>query len=147
MQEEPPGEEPEEQPQQPIHEQFSEPEMEGIRRYGQALGGSPTEFEEEVEKHLANMEKANQRFGRATEAQYQKMRAAQTGGAGPGLGPTESEEALAKQQQTLQQQAATAGQQQATQAQAQQTSPTPPPAPTGPQGVSQPYPAQEEEGK
>jgi hypothetical protein len=135
----------EEQSQAQGPEQFSDDEMAGIHQYGQALGGKPTDFEEEVEKHLQNMEKANKRFGRASEQEAQKMRAAETGGAGPGLGPTEAEEALAKQQATLQQQAAAQGQQQAAAAQQQQTSPTPPPAPTGSQGVTQPYPAQRQQ--
>jgi hypothetical protein len=115
--------------------------MEGIRRYGQALGGSPTPFEEEVEKHLSGQA--------AQERDYKKMHAAQTGGS-PGLGPEEEAQALAKRQQTLQQQTEVAGQRQAAQARAHQTTPTPPPAPSGPQGVTQPYPAkagrEEEEG-
>jgi hypothetical protein len=75
------------------------------------------------------------------EASARKMRAAQTGGS-PGLGPTEAEADLAKQQAVLQQRAAQQAAMQAQQAQAQQTSPQPAPAPSGPQGVTQPYPAQ-----
>jgi hypothetical protein len=41
--------------------------MDQIKRYGQALGGSPTTFDEEVEKHLGKIE-ANKR----------KMRTAKT---------------------------------------------------------------------
>ena len=88
--------------------------------------------------------------GRAHEAGYEKMKAARTGSVEPGLGPSEAEEALQKQQALLQQQSAAQGQQQAAQAQGQQSTPQPPPAPTGPQGVSQPYPAQagpQEEGR
>jgi hypothetical protein len=79
---------------------------------------------------------------REGEVGASKMHAAQTGGAGPGLGPEEEAQLLAKQQQTLEQRAAVQGQQAAQAAQAQQTSPTPPPAPSGAEGVSQPYPAQ-----
>jgi hypothetical protein len=70
------------------------------------------------------------------------MEAAKSGGGGPGLGPTEAESALMKQRQSLEQQATTAGQTQAAQAQAAQPSLTPPPAPSGPAGVTQPYPSQ-----
>jgi hypothetical protein len=116
-------------------DQFSDPEMEQIKRYGQALGGAPTDFDEEVEQEI------NARR-RTREANAQKMRAAQTGGS-PGLGPTEAEQALAKQQQTLQQQAATTGAAAGQQAQAgQPPQPTPPPAPAGAAGVTKPYSAQ-----
>jgi Lon protease-like protein len=69
----------------PVADQFSDEEMEGIKRYGQALGGV-TPFDEAVEARLAEH-----------EANAPKMRAAQTGGS-PGLGPTEAEQTLAKQQ-------------------------------------------------
>jgi hypothetical protein len=121
-------------------DQFSDPEMEQLQRYGQALGGGVTPFDEEVERALTKLHPG--------EAQAKKMRAAQTGGS-EGLGPTEAEAALAKQRGMLEQQAATADQQ-AVQAQQQQPVTGPPPAPSGPQGVTQPYPAQrgqEEEGK
>jgi len=131
----PPGAPGQPPPQGPA-DQFSDDEMEGIKRYGQALGGKPTDFEEEVEKHLTGQ------YAREHEREEAKMHAAQTGGAGPGLGPEEEAQLLAKQQQTLQQKAAAQGQQAAAQAQAQQTPIQPPPAPTGSQGVSQPYPAQ-----
>lgn len=39
-----------------ISDQFSDDELAQIKRYGQALGGSPTPFDEEVEKHLRNIE-------------------------------------------------------------------------------------------
>lgn len=48
----------------PIADQFSDDEMHQIKRYGQALGGSPTSFDEEVERYL-----------RVHEANYAKMRA------------------------------------------------------------------------
>lgn len=114
-----------------IADQFSDPEMEGVKRYGEALGGV-TPFDEEVERHLAGH-----------EANYAKMRAAQTGGGG--LGASKMETAASQQTGAIQQQAATAGQAQAAQAQAAQVPNAPPPAPSGAAGVSQPYPAEEEE--
>ena len=82
-------------------EQFNDSEMDQIKRYGQALGGAPTDFDEQVETALNKRQ-------RAREAGAAKMHAAQTGGS-EGLGPTEAEQALAKQQGALQQQAASAG--------------------------------------
>ena len=87
-------------------EQFSDPEMEQVKRYGQALGGAPTDFDEEVERELEKRG-AYDRI-RPQEASAAKMKATQTGGS-PGLGPTEAEQQLAKQQQALQQQAASTG--------------------------------------
>jgi hypothetical protein len=138
------------QPQQPNQspaDQFSDDQMEQIQRYGQALGGGITPFDEELERELPKLHpgeaEKKRRMAPAIpgEAQAQKMRAAQSGGS-PSLGPTEAEAALAKQRGMLQQQAAAAGQQQAQQAQRQQPVSAPPPAPTGPQGVTKPYPAQ-----
>ncbi len=80
---------------------FSDPEMDQIKRYGQALGGAPTDFSEQVETAL------NERQ-RAREAGAAKMHAAQTSGS-EGLGPTEAEQALAKQRTALQQEAASTG--------------------------------------
>jgi hypothetical protein len=37
----------------PIADQFSDDEMNQIKRYGQAIGGGVTPFDEEVERHLA----------------------------------------------------------------------------------------------
>jgi len=37
---------------EPVADQFGDDEMDRIKRYGQALGGSPTEFDEEVERCL-----------------------------------------------------------------------------------------------
>ena len=72
------------QPQpHPIADQFSDDEMEQMKRFGQALGGAPTDFDEEVEKALDSR-------ARAREASAAKMKAAATGGS-PGLGPTEAE--------------------------------------------------------
>lgn len=59
--------------------QFSDDEIAQIKRYGQALGGSPTPFDEEVDRQAW-----------LHEAHYAKMRAAQT--AGSGLGPTKMEQ-------------------------------------------------------
>jgi hypothetical protein len=53
----------------PIADQFSDDEMDQIKHYGQALGGSPTPFDEEVEKHLKKY-----------EAKKKKMKAAQSDG-------------------------------------------------------------------
>jgi hypothetical protein len=39
-------------------DQFSDDEMAQVKRFGQALGGAPTDFDEEVEKHLARYAKA-----------------------------------------------------------------------------------------
>jgi hypothetical protein len=113
---------------------FSPEEMAQVQRHGKALLGEPTDFDEAVEEHLADHY--------PHEASFKKMRAAQTGGASVGLGPSEMEQQQIKQRDTSQQQTAAMGAQQASQAQAQQTPPTPPPAPTGPTGVTQPYPAQ-----
>lgn len=116
----------------------------------QQQGGSRNKF---VDQGLEFMGLENRKTGepvRAHEGQYQKMRAAQTGGAGPGLAPDEAEQALQRQRAVLQQRAAAQGQQQAQQAQQAfaQTPTQPPPAPVGQQGVTQPFPAeagQEEE--
>lgn len=113
----------------PIADQFSDEDMEQIKRFGQALGGKPTPFDEEVEYHIQRHER-----------NYQKMRAAQSGGSG--LGPSAAERQQAQQTEAMQQQATAQGAQQAQQAQAQQAPISAPPAPSGPQGVTQPYPAQ-----
>jgi hypothetical protein len=52
----------------PVADQFGDDEMAQIKRYGQALGGQPTDFDEEVEKRL-----------RVHEANHAKMRATQIG--------------------------------------------------------------------
>lgn len=113
----------------PIADQFSDEEMEAIKRYGQALGGS-TDFSDEVEKHLAGH-----------EAYYKKMRAAATGGS-LDLGPTEAEQKQVQQQEALQRNQAVQSQAQAAQAQAGQTPVNAPAAPAGPTGTQTPYPAQ-----
>jgi hypothetical protein len=40
----------------PVAKQFSDEDMEQIKRYGQALSGGVTPFDEEVERHLARYE-------------------------------------------------------------------------------------------
>src|SRR5260221_14134903 len=89
------------QPQPNPADQFSDDDMDQIKRFGQALGGAPTDFDEEVEKAL------DARL-RAREASAGKMKAAATGGSA-GFGPREAEEALGKQQSTPPQQTAGAG--------------------------------------
>jgi hypothetical protein len=114
-------------------EPFSDREKAQVKHFGEALLGEPTDFDEEMEKHLADHY--------PHEAGFKKMRAAQTGGS-LGLGPTAAEQAQVGQRETLRQQSAAAGAQQAAQAQGQQASVAPPPAPTGPQGTTAPYSAQ-----
>jgi hypothetical protein len=110
---------------------FTDHEMHVLTQLRPMMGGLDPE-DEEVEQHIKHYEEAN----------AGKMRSAQTGGS-PGLGPTEAEQALAKQQTVLQQQVASSGAATAQQAQAGEPSqPTPPPAPTGSAGVTIPYPAQ-----
>jgi hypothetical protein len=71
---------------------FSDEEMEQVQRFGQALGGQPSAFDEDVEKALARH--YPKEFG------AEKMYAAQTGGS-TGPGPTEAEQALAKREAIL----------------------------------------------
>jgi hypothetical protein len=115
-----------------IASQFSDEEMEQIKRYGQALGGKPTPFDEEVQEHLDGM-----------EANAHKMHAAQTGGGGDvNLAPTEMESTAAKQRGSIAQQTDTQADIQAQKAQAAQAPTNAPPAPAGPAGTNVPYPAQ-----
>ncbi len=51
----------------PVAEQFSDEAMEQIKRYGQALSGGVTPFDEEVERHLARYE-ANRKNMEAAKA-------------------------------------------------------------------------------
>jgi hypothetical protein len=55
----------------PVVEQFSDEDMEQIKRYGQALSGGVAPFDQEVERHLQK---------RTREASAAKMYTAQTGG-------------------------------------------------------------------
>jgi hypothetical protein len=105
--------------------QFSDEEMNQIKRYGQALGGKPTPFDEEVEEDLTGMEQ-----------NAQKMRSAQTGGpeaAAQSLGPSDMKQAQIKQRGAIDQQADTQAAAQAQKAQGAQAPIAPPPAPSGPQ--------------
>jgi hypothetical protein len=45
----------------PVADQFSDDEMALIERYGRALGGSPTAFNEEVERYLRRIEASNRK--------------------------------------------------------------------------------------
>lgn len=110
-------------------DQFSDEEMEGVKQYGHALGGSPTAFDEAVEEHLQGL-----------EANSKKMREAQEGG--QELGPSDIDKEETQQSQGQAKAQAAQGAQQASQAQAQQAPVNAPPAPSGSAGVSTPYPAQ-----
>lgn len=114
-----------------IASQFSDDEMNQIKRYGEALGGKPTPFDEEVQAHLDGM-----------EANAHKMRAAQTGGGDQGLGPSDIDQAQVKQRGASQQTTDTQGDIQAAKAQGAQAPTNPPPAPAGPQGTTTTFPAQ-----
>jgi hypothetical protein len=136
-QQEPPPEQ--EDQSHPVADQFSDPEMEQVQRFGQALGGS-TEFDDQVEQALH----ARGAFDRPRPREHgaKKMHQAQTAGS-EGLGPSESEQTLAQQKNALLQRQAQTGAAGASQAQqGMGAQPTPPPAPTGPQGVTQPYSSQ-----
>jgi hypothetical protein len=52
----------------PIADQFSDDEMAQIKRFGEALGGKPTAFDEEVERYLDAMEKNRARAARGQKA-------------------------------------------------------------------------------
>jgi hypothetical protein len=127
-------------PKKPVSpDDFSDEEKEQIARYGQAMSYPATGFDEEVEKELEKLY--------PQEFAHQKMHAAQTGGASldqPVLGPTAIAKAQIKGSQAAQQQHAAEQAQEAQQAQQAQVSPNVPPAPIGPEGVSEPYPAQNE---
>lgn len=110
---------------------FTDDEMHTLTQLRPMMGG-PDDEDKEVEARLQQHAEAN----------AAKMHAAQTGGS-PGLGPTDAERALVKQQNALQQQTASAGAQSAAQAQGGQSPPaTPPPAPSGPEGTTAPYSTQ-----
>jgi hypothetical protein len=137
------------QSQQQPGEGLSDQQQEALVHIGKMMGPHATGFDERVqamhdeahaEEH-ANTDYEKEFADFPHEASAAKMQAARTAGS-TGLGPTEAEQALAKQQGALQQQSAAAGAQQAAQAQGQQTSVAPPPAPVGPQGTTAPYPAQ-----
>lgn len=123
-------------PKKPIHEQFSDDEMEQLKRHGAAqIGGS--DFSAKVEEHLNALEAKR-------EANASKMKAAQTGGASdPSLAPSEMDQAQVKQRGAMDQQSDVQAAQQAQQAQAAQTPVNAPPAPTGPAGTTSSFPAQQ----
>jgi hypothetical protein len=75
----------------PIADQFSDDEMQQIKRYGQALGGSPTSFDEEVERCL-----------RVHEANYAKVRVGQTDGSNTGAGAQRNGRVAGKQRGAIQ---------------------------------------------
>lgn len=112
---------------------FSPEEMTQVQQHGKALLGEPTDFDEAVEAHL------NEPRGEQNAA---KMRAAQTGGGDQSLGPSDIDQAAVKQGQAMNKQADTQAAQQAAQAQAAQVPVNAPPAPSGPQGSTIPFPAQ-----
>jgi hypothetical protein len=49
----------------PFADQFSDDEMDRVMRYGQALGGGVTPFDEEIERHLARYEANRKKKGAA----------------------------------------------------------------------------------
>jgi hypothetical protein len=55
----------------PVADQFSDDEMEQIKRYGQGLSGGVTPFDEGVERHLARYEAKRKRMEAARGAAYQ----------------------------------------------------------------------------
>jgi len=48
-------------PFRPTRPEFTDEELLMIRGYGEALGGKPTPFDEEVERHLRGLEAAAKR--------------------------------------------------------------------------------------
>lgn len=121
-------------PKQSIPDQFSDEEMEQMKRHGAAqLGG--TDFSAEVEKELDKLQAAR-------EASAGKMHAAQTGGGDQSLGPSDIDTAAIKQRAGVQEEANTQAAAQAQQAQGAQAPVNAPPAPSGPQGTTIPFSAQ-----
>jgi hypothetical protein len=53
----------------PLADQFSDDEMDQIKRYGQALGSGVTPFDEEVERHLAHYKSTRKKMEAAKAAQ------------------------------------------------------------------------------
>jgi coproporphyrinogen III oxidase-like Fe-S oxidoreductase len=52
-----------------VADQFSDDEIDQIKRYGQALSGGVTPFDEEVERHLARYEASRKNMEAAKAAQ------------------------------------------------------------------------------
>jgi hypothetical protein len=63
----------------PVADQFSNDEMDQIKRYGQALSGGVTPFDDEVERHLARYDAKRKK----TEAVKRFRKRAQTALRGP----------------------------------------------------------------
>lgn len=120
------------QKQQMAGEGLTEQQQAALVMLGKGMGDPSDEFDRELQQHMDARH--------AREGNYEKMRAAETGGSE--LGPTEFAAQQQKQAGAMIQNQALQGAQQAAQAQAAQTSPQAAPAPAGPQGVSTPYPAQ-----
>lgn len=125
-------------PQQPGQDQemigmdATPEQQEKMVHLGKMMGDPRDDFNREVQQHLATLY--------PHEASYEKMRAAETGGAS--LGPSDIEKEQTKQSQAQAQTNAAQQAQQAQGAQAQQQPVNAPPAPAGPSGVSTPFPAQ-----
>jgi hypothetical protein len=115
---------------------FTDQEKDTLSTLTQHMGNPLDEFDMEVAHHLERM---------GHERNYQRMRAAQTGG-DQELGPGQFEQEQSKQAQSIEQQATAAGEQKAAQAQSAKAPVSAPPAPAGPAGVSAPYPAQAKPG-
>lgn len=114
----------------PIADQFSDNEMEQMKRYGAAqLGG--TDFSAQVEKEIRKLQRK--------EANAAKMKAAQTSGGAGGLGPSKIETQQADQTNAISQQATSQGAQKAEQAQAKDI-PLQAPAAPGPSGAGETKP-------
>jgi hypothetical protein len=60
-------------PNNAIADQFSDDDMGMIKRYGEALGGKPTPFDEEVEQYI-RQHQANYHRMRAAEKKREKQR-------------------------------------------------------------------------
>lgn len=130
-------------PKQPAADQFSDEEMEQMKRHGAAqLGGTSDsyidspEFSEGVEKELNKLQAAR-------EASASKMKAAQTGGGDQGLGPSAMDQAAVKQGQAVNKQADAMAAAKAAQAQQAQAPINAPAAPAGPAGTTTTFPAQQ----
>ena len=52
---------------EPGHLEFTDEELAMIKHYGEALGGKPTAFDEEVEEHLRGMEASAAKRARSNQ--------------------------------------------------------------------------------
>lgn len=137
------------QQQQLPGEGASDQQQAAAVQLGKMMGPVSDEFDDRVqalhdehhkEEHDANDYESIYGGDRPHEASYEKMRAAETGGAS--LGPSDIEKEQTKQSQVQAQTNAAQQAQGAQQAQAQASPVNAPPAPSGPAGVSTPFPAQ-----